>query len=900
MTRKHAPRGAYRRARARGAASVCLALLALLVALGARAQATSGVPLSPVLQLRGPYQHVVLGASVVNPNGTLLAAAGATLNLPVGAMAVHADLVWMGSGALPDTTVQLRLPDDALREASVDARDCLTMDASREGDGLFYWQCHQDVTAALQALPELNGGYRIEGLQAATGTPWAEAQGFAGAFALVIVYSLPGDTTPRALQVSRGLFFSRGFGGYASRALLPVDMSVASGSATLVALEGDADLPADGECTGRIANRACDFFGLCDSHCIVDGEGRLEPAQVLLTFHNDDNPLGNIFNESVTSELGLVSDVPPEERNALDIDTFDLGTRLPAGAYRDLRAVVQTGSDAVLQAILVVELQDHDADGDGLSDLQEELDIGSDPQVADTDGDGLPDGVEVYGAGAGIVASVQTDPLRPDTDGDGLCDGPSDVPPACQGGEDQNANGRVDEGETRADRADTDQDGLSDGVEVLQGAYGPAESPHRSDPLNPDSDGDGLLDGTEDVNRNGIVDADQNESDPTLSDSDQGGEHDGLERLGGRNPLDPSDDFGALDDADGDGLSATEESAAGTNPANPDTDGDGLYDGVEVRGTNPTSPLVADTDGDGVRDGLEDRNANGAWDIGELNPAVTDTDGDGLADGVEDRNRDGIRDLLETSGTDADSDGDGLCDGDQEVAGNCIRGEDLDADGIVDAEESDPLRADTDGDGLSDGQEARSAYPGASGTGASTSPLLRDSDGDGLSDGLEDGNHNGVQDGFETDPTLADSDRGGTEDGVEVRRGSDPLNPLDDDAPALDGGVPSTDAAGGPPDGGAPGDAAMEDASEDEGGTSADGGTPAWDAHLPDAPFYEPLGPDGGPTAGDAGEDESTWVLGGSTIWSCQTQGTPPGLLALWALLGWGRRRRGARQYRAF
>lgn len=55
------------------------------------------------------------------------------------------------------------------------------------------------------------------------------------------------------------------------------------------------------------------------------------------------------------------------------------------------------------------------------------------------------------------------------------------------------------------------------------------------------------------------------------------------------------------DDADGDGLSAAEEQAAGSDPLNPDTDGDGLtdYDEVTLHGT---SPVLADTDGDGVND----------------------------------------------------------------------------------------------------------------------------------------------------------------------------------------------------------------------------------------------------------------------------------------------------------
>src|SRR3990167_8147360 len=58
------------------------------------------------------------------------------------------------------------------------------------------------------------------------------------------------------------------------------------------------------------------------------------------------------------------------------------------------------------------------------------------------------------------------------------------------------------------------------------------------------------------------------------------------------------------DDIDGDGLTNAQESALGTDPLNPDTDGDGLSDGAEVN-THGTNPLIVDTDGDGLTDGEE-------------------------------------------------------------------------------------------------------------------------------------------------------------------------------------------------------------------------------------------------------------------------------------------------------
>ncbi len=60
-----------------------------------------------------------------------------------------------------------------------------------------------------------------------------------------------------------------------------------------------------------------------------------------------------------------------------------------------------------------------DHDSDGLMDVQEVLDYGTDPRNPDTDGDGLNDGTEVdMAAGTGCP-----NPLNPDSDGDTLSDG---------------------------------------------------------------------------------------------------------------------------------------------------------------------------------------------------------------------------------------------------------------------------------------------------------------------------------------------------------------------------------------------------------------------------------------------------------------------------------------------
>ncbi len=261
-------------------------------------------------------------------------------------------------------------------------------------------------------------------------------------------------------------------------------------------------------------------------------------------------------------------------------------------------------------------------------------------------------------------------------------------------------------------------------------------------------------------------------------------------------------------DSDRDGLPDTVEKEIGTDPNDKDTDKDGITDGTEVLGKNPTNPLNPDTDGDGLCDGPrgvsgvcdsgEDKNANGALDPNETDPNKWDTDEGGVSDGEEihngtnpighpeddniykiDTDGDGLPDKLEEEmGTDPlnpDTDGDGLCDGNIVLQGIC-KG----AEGVAG---TDPTNADTDGDGITDGTELFGGNP--------TDPLNADTDNDGLCDGSktvagicqggEDLNNNGIWDDGETNPKSWDTDDGGISDGQEVLVDhTNPLRPCDD------------------------------------------------------------------------------------------------------------------------
>jgi hypothetical protein len=142
-----------------------------------------------------------------------------------------------------------------------------------------------------------------------------------------------------------------------------------------------------------------------------------------------------------------------------------------------------------------------------------------------------------------------------------------------------------------------------------------------------------------------------------------------------------------------------------------DADSDGLFDGTELTGTNPTDPDNPDSDADLLKDGTEDANHNGAFDAGETNPNDADTDDDVLTDGCE------VLGANPTNPLVADSDGDGLTDGQEDANHNCAR----------EATETDPNNPDSDADGLNDGIEVTYG----------TNPLNPDSDGDGIPDGKD-------------------------------------------------------------------------------------------------------------------------------------------------------------------
>ncbi len=144
-------------------------------------------------------------------------------------------------------------------------------------------------------------------------------------------------------------------------------------------------------------------------------------------------------------------------------------------------------------------------------------------------------------------------------------------------------------------------------------------------------------------------------------------------------------------DRDGDGLNAEMEKALKTDPESPDSDSDGIFDGVEALMLG-TDPLRRDTDGDGLIDGLEDRGHDGNVDLGDTNPLKKDTDSDGLCDGY-------CRQFTENRIC-----GDNVGRDCKELLYGRWMGEDKNLNGKLDSGETDPRLWSTTQDGISDMQ----------------------------------------------------------------------------------------------------------------------------------------------------------------------------------------------------
>lgn len=267
---------------------------------------------------------------------------------------------------------------------------------------------------------------------------------------------------------------------------------------------------------------------------------------------------------------------------------------------------------------------DHDADGS------------TDDVDPDDDNDGLPDDVEKNDPENKDGDDISgLDPHNPDTNGDGVNDGDEDSD--GDGVKNKDDDTPFSEDDPSKVLPDQDGDGIRDDIDTDidgDGVNNADEKEAGTDPKNPNTNG--TPDGDKDTDNDGLTN--KEESDPNLNTTTD------------RNDDGKPDITDGNKDEDGDGVDNKDEKDDGTNPFNPDTDGDGKKDGEDDVNNN-------DVDNDGVND-ADEKDAG-------LDPNKNDTDGNGTSDGDEDTDGDGISNKDESDTTKpgkTDENNDGVSD----------------------------------------------------------------------------------------------------------------------------------------------------------------------------------------------------------------------------------------------
>jgi len=232
----------------------------------------------------------------------------------------------------------------------------------------------------------------------------------------------------------------------------------------------------------------------------------------------------------------------------------------------------EDGLTSVVEFNLDTDPCNPDTDGDGLGDGAEVNTYGTDPLLVDTDDDGCADSEEL---GSLPTLGGQRDPLNPWD----FFDVPLPVGDPGTGTRDRQIDGND-------HRAVLSKFGATEGDPIpVAPPYDPAydRSKPSPNPWNTQAP-DGVIDGNDSI---WVLDQFGHSCFPPPN-----------APLAQSGLPDSFDNISLLTD------NGATEYCVGTEPCNPDTDGDGLQDGAEVI-TYGTDPFIVDTDGDGCADGEE-------------------------------------------------------------------------------------------------------------------------------------------------------------------------------------------------------------------------------------------------------------------------------------------------------
>lgn len=499
-------------------------------------------------------------------------------------------------------------------------------------------------------------------------------------------------------------------------------------------------------------NKDSDFDGLWDGKNQtsnagedVDLDGILDSDETSPTNPDSDNDGlidGYIIlyrNETVIKygeDINCNNIVDPGETNPVDFDTDDDGL----------------GDGSVFEGF-------RDDDNDSLINALD----------SDSDNDSIPDSIERGMTNGNINITIQVDGRTIQCTDNTSANFSQDGDPLNK---------------TSSISVDSDNDGLTDDQEDsdLDGIWDPGET----DAGNYDTDGDGLYDGFNDANGDGIFNDNETGEDVNLN---------GITESTEADPLDlDSDDDGLWDGHSYEGfLDSDDDNIYNFNEK--DSDGDHIYDGIEIgltiadiifnisydgqiyiNGTNPdyftgdsdngnttTSPILTDSDSDGLPDGWVDgwgyNLSDGIWGISpqfnEYSPGYNSTSMNVLWDSNNDSNIDFIFAEFEDINFNGKIDGDTNLNGkwDNLLNFRLVTNSNTNVTTLVwhpenmeTWNETNPspqpiiyhdrwyTGADTDLDGLTDGVEIITDYSDNN-TFRSTSPISIDSDGDKLWDG---------------------------------------------------------------------------------------------------------------------------------------------------------------------
>ena len=320
---------------------------------------------------------------------------------------------------------------------------------------------------------------------------------------------------------------------------------------------------------------------------------------------------------------------------------------------------------------------------------------------------------------------------------------------------------------------DPDLDGGKAVVEVPVNGHKKGQDDNNSDKTEEPGTNPTTPEGPKDTDGDGIPDSED-------TDDDNDGVNDKDEEAAGLDPKNPdSDGDGTKDgdeDADGDGKTNAEESDADSDKIT-DKDGDKKADLIDE--DNEDGP-TGDKDGDGIEN-KDDADADGDGvnnddekEIG-TDPLKTDSDGDGKSDGEEDYDKDGKSNAEESDvpedGRADDTDNDGL--GNPGVTDKGVNGNGEEPNGTPDIRETDTEEVapkDTDGDGIPDSEDTDIDGDGVNNEdekAAGLDPEKKDSDGNGVEDGQEDSDDDGIKNADESDEnskTITDKNDNGVAD----------------------------------------------------------------------------------------------------------------------------------------